>query len=397
MYTKDFGDHVPLYGQGMFNWCGPASAQMSRNGYPQPSDRLLYAQLAMWNSIQFYNSTDINDAGAGWATDPHGLQGCLQAADNPEGVHWEEFANPDQEQLLFSTLYWMNNRGFPAPTLIHEGGHWVVIVGWTTDVEPVRGSSPMLQSIHYYDPEPDGVGSDITMTAHKWNDTAWDAPVLYSGTWFEKYVAILEPPTAKGVVRVKPTRRSRPGRLKPPEAVAKAKAWIAQQGFAAMPRYSVLGRRDVEALTPLLVRQEPPVPPAHGRGVRPRRRGPAGEVSSYYVVPFGISGERSSTGAPLARVCVLVDASTGAFEEVAAFGRPVSHLTKEEALNVVGASLRLTRRQLGKTEATLMFRPGAITHIRAYPFWQVRLGHRTLYVDQLGKLYGRLMPATPGD
>ena len=51
-----------------------------------------------------------------------------------------ETANASRDGLLFSTLYWMNRREFPAPTLVNQGGHWVVIVGWTTDVEPVAGS-----------------------------------------------------------------------------------------------------------------------------------------------------------------------------------------------------------------------------------------------------------------
>jgi hypothetical protein len=44
-----------------------------------------------------------------------------------------------------------------------------------------------------------------------------------------------------------------------------------------------------------------------------------------------------------------------------------------------------------------MFAPGDISHIRAYPFWEVRVGRRTLYVDQLGKLYGKFLPSIPGD
>ena len=47
--------------------------------------------------------------------------------------------------------------------------------------------------------------------------------------------------------------------------------------------------------------------------------------------------------------------------------------------------------------ASLLFRAGDITHVRTYPFWSVEFGERTYYVDQLGKLYGKLLPAIPGD
>jgi len=75
----------------------------------------------------------------------------------------------------------------------------------------------------------------------------------------------------------------------------------------------------------------------------------------------------------------------------------LKHLTEKEALNVVAAALKVAPSGLRNVEATLMFRPGDITHVRTYPFWRVRVGDRTLYVDQLGTLYDKLLPAIPGD
>jgi hypothetical protein len=394
MYTMDVGANVPLYGQEMCFWCGAASAQMSRDGYPNPADRLFYTQLDLWNSIQLNNSTAPADSG--WATDPHGLQGCLQAAANPPGVHWSEFANASRDGLLFSTLYWMNNREFSAPTLVNQGGHWVVIVGWTTDVEPLAGSTPVLQSIHYQDPEPHNVGSDTMMTAAQWYGGPWNGAVMYAGTWLNKYVAIVEPPLERGQARVRPVRRTGSRLLTPAQAVAAARRWIEEHRLAELPKYALLARKGVEELTPLLVREEPPIPP---EGPRTRRRAEprATRAPHYYIVPFGLRGERSETGSPLARVCVLVNAYTGAFEEVTAFRQPLKHLTAEEALGVVAAALRVAPSRLRRADATLMFRPGDITHVRTYPFWRVQVGERFVYVDQLGKLYGKLLPAIPGD
>lgn len=45
MFTKDLSRNVPLYGQEQCFWCGAASGQMAPNGYPNPADRLFYAQL----------------------------------------------------------------------------------------------------------------------------------------------------------------------------------------------------------------------------------------------------------------------------------------------------------------------------------------------------------------
>ena len=84
MYTKDLSGNVPLYGQEKCTWCGAASGQMTRNGYPNAANRLFYAQVDVWNTIQSYNST--NPADAGWATDPQGLTLALQNLANPAGV-----------------------------------------------------------------------------------------------------------------------------------------------------------------------------------------------------------------------------------------------------------------------------------------------------------------------
>ena len=388
MFTKDLGADVTLYGQESCCWCGASSAQMSRNGYPVPADRLFYTQLVLWNSIQVHNSADPADSG--WCTDPHGLQGCLQAAANPAGVHWSEFANASRDGLLFSTLYWMNRREFPTPTLVNKGGHWVVIVGWTTDVEPVAGSSPVLQSIHYYDPEPHNVGTETMMAAAQWYGGPWNGAVMYGGTWLDKYVAIVEPPLTKEYARVKQVKRTGNRLLKPREAVAAARRWIEERRLGEMPKCRSPrpeGRRGADPAA------------CEGRAADSSRRparpvayeGPRRQSPYYYIVPF------AEAESPLARVCVLVNGYTGAFEEVTAFGQPLKHLTEQEALNVVAAALRVPPDRLRDARSTLMFQPGDITHVRTYPFWKVQVGERTLYVDQLGKLYGKLLPASPGD
>ena len=77
MFTKDLSGNVPLYGQEQCIWCGAASGQMIRNGYPNAADRLFYNQVDVWNTIQANNST--NPADNGWATDSIGLTACLQS------------------------------------------------------------------------------------------------------------------------------------------------------------------------------------------------------------------------------------------------------------------------------------------------------------------------------
>ena len=384
MFTKDLSANVPLYGQEQCIWCGAASGQMARNGYPNSADRLFYPQVDVWNTIQVNNSTSPADTATGWATDPHGLTGCLQALNNPAGVHWVEFANSNRDTVLFDILFWMNVRQYPSPVLINQGGHWVDIVGYVTDVEPVGGSSPVLQTISVHDPEPHNVGTSSTFSAAQWFGGPWNGAVIYSGTWLNQYVAVIEPPLPKGKVHVKQVKRTGKKLLSPKRAVEFARRWIREFGLDHQPKYAILYREDVIPLEPMLVRE--------GIG-----RSGARNVPHYYIVPFGLRHEFAERGSRLARGCVLVNAFTGAFEEVTTFGKPIRYLAKEEALAIVASAMQRDTKELKNTEATLMFQPGDITHIRAYPFWRITVGKRRVYVDQLGKLYGKFLPSIPGD
>lgn len=381
MYTVDLSGNVPLYGQEQCNYCGAAAAQMARNGYPNPADRLLYAQVDVWNVIQANNSTLPADSA--WATDPHGLTACMNSLSNPPGVHWSEFANTSRDIVLFDTLFWMNRRHYPSPVLINRGGHWIDIVGYVTDIEPVAGSSPVLQNISVNDPEPHNVGTSTTFSAAQWFGGPWNGDIMYTGTWLGKYVAVVEPPIEEGRVIVKRVKRIGDSIIKPEKAQRLAQQWLRQLRSDKQEKYAFLNREDVHPMEPMLVRE--------GASRRAKR------VPQYYIVPFALRNEFSERGSQMARACVLLNAYTGAFEEVTTFGRSIRYLTREEALAVVASALQKDVRELEKVDAALMFEAGDITHIRSYPFWRIDVGQRTLYVDQLGKLYGKLLPAIPGD
>lgn len=387
MYVKDLSANVPLYGQEMCYWCGAASAQMLRNGYPVAADRQFYTQQDLWDTIQTHNSTDPADAN--WATDPHGLTGTMQSLSNPPGVNWVEFSKESRDAVLFDILYWMNRREFPCSVLVNQGGHWIDIVGFTTDVEPVAGSTPTLQTITVYDPEPHNVGTISTLTAAQWFAGYWNGAIIYGGTWLDKYVAVVEPPPVEGRVRVKEAKRVGSKTITASQAVEAARKAVKTLGLARQDRYALLASKDAVQLPPLLVRESPP---RLTEGTGPLGR----EAPQYYVVPFGLANE-ATRDSPPARVCVLVNAFTGAFEEVTAFGKPFRFLGKEQALKVVASAMRVEPAKLARANAFLMFQPSDITHVRTFPFWRVEVGKRVVYVDQLGRLYGKLQPSIPGD
>jgi len=293
MYTKDLSANVPLYGQQQCIWCGAASGEMTRNGYPNAPDRLFYLQSDVWNMIQARNSTDPADVAQGWATDPIGLSATLQAMSNPAGVHWVVFSGTGRDAILFDVLYWMNVREYPSPVLINQGGHWVVIVGWVTDVEPVGGSSPNLQSITVNDPEPHNVGTRSTFTGSQWFGAPWNGAVIYPGSWLSEYVAVVEPPLRKGRIRVERASRTGNRLISINQARNRARKIVSELSPEAQVRHAIFRQRS-EALEPLLVREEAP-------GSRARR------VPHYYIVPFGLVDETSQQGSNLVRGAVLVN------------------------------------------------------------------------------------------
>lgn len=383
-HVVDVTGNVPLYGQESCCWCGAASGQMIMDGYPNPANRIFYPQVDVWNTIQTNNSTDPADAG--WCTDPIGLRETLKLLNPPVGGTWSIHADANRDVVEFDILYWMNHNDYPVATLVNHGGHWVVIVGYETDIEPVSGSNPTLQEITIYDPEPHNVGTQSTMTAAVWYATSWVGPVWYAGTWDNKYVAVIEPPVAKGKVNVKTARRIGKKVISPEKAIKYVQRWIKELKLGKKPSYAILQKEGVKHLQPILVREE--IKP----GLEKEKK-----VPYYYIVPFGFEHEIGYCGIGLARVCVIINAYTGRFEEIGTFGEPVRYFPEKEAINVVARALKLKREEMRKVKATLMFQPSDITHIRLYPFWKVMIGDHVLYVDQLGKLYGEIKPSIPGD
>jgi hypothetical protein len=147
-------------------------------------------------------------------------------------------------------------------------------------------------------------------------------------------------------------------------------------GIAEWAECGLLNNPQHEMQTPILLRKD------SGRE--------GANVSYSYIVPFGLPGEKSKSGVPLTRLCILIDANDGRFQEVTAFVDPVAYLSQEEAVQVVASELGVPVDKLGIVEAESMFRSCEITHVRAYPFWRIVVNGRTYYVDQSKKLYTSL-------
>lgn len=397
-FPIDLTGNVPLYGQESCCWCGAATAQMIMNGYPNAADRLFFPQgpptvppgsTNCWDVIQANNSLAEPIV---WCTDPLGLRNCLRTLNLPPAGTWNIFMDTNRDAVMFDILYWMNRNNFPVGVLVNRGGQWVVIVGYETDIQPLSGTTPTLQQITIYDPEPHNIGTHSTMSGAIWFATSWNGAIQYAGTWFNNYVAVIEPPVAKGKVKTMRTRRIGEKIISSKEAIKYAKRAIRKLKLGEKPPHMILKKKGIKNLQPILVREE--ISPDMGKEK---------EAPYYHIVPFGFDRETGQCGVRLARLCVIVNAYTGQFEEITTFGKPVRYLPEKEAIDVAAKALNLKRTEIKKMlaekiiTATVMFQPSEITHIRAYPFWKVTVKDTVLYVDQLGKLYRTIEPARPGD
>jgi hypothetical protein len=187
MPKADVGPNVTLFGQENGQFCGEANAKMARNGYPDPGNRVPYQQAYLYNIIQAHNSNSNDDKGQ-WSTDPQGLRLCLQLLSTAP-VNWAECATADRQEALFFIERCIDKEKYPTPVLTGQGQHWVLVVGWET-VAVAGGGKPSLKYVHYYDPEPQGHGADITVAGSAWNRPKRFSRVTAKGTWMNKFVAI---------------------------------------------------------------------------------------------------------------------------------------------------------------------------------------------------------------
>ena len=170
--------------------------------------------------------------------------------------------------------------------------------------------------------------------------------------------------------------------LTPDAAIKAAERAIQENGMLEWPQCVILRNPGITPQPPMLTSE-----PSDEDG---------GADSHSFIVPYGLKGEQSPSGVPITRLCILIDAVTGEFEEVAAFGKPITYLQREAAIGIVASALRAPEDQLQVTDASLMFQSSEITHLRVYPFWRVVVNERVYYVDQEGKLYNDIPPGKSG-
>jgi hypothetical protein len=365
---------VPLYGQENNIYAGPACAQMIMNSYPPPATPMYFSQSTIWASIQTHNSGE-----PGWATDPQGMRGALLELNPPTGT-WSINSYDVKEDLMFRILYYMNSNSYAVTTLVNSGYHWVDVVGYETDIEPTWGSDPELIEITINNPWPIGSGQTETMEDDIWYSTYWANPVANAGTWYNKYVAVIEPPQVAGVVRFTPVDRRGISEISSEAALQYAEMWISQLNLAAKDSsYALLNDQKRENYGPLLVREGL----SFGKIDR--------DVPYFYIVPYYAKTSstvvsEADTVAEGVKVCVIVNAFTGRYEEVASFRTPIKYIYKDEALQIAAKAMNVETTVL---DGNLVYEACALSQSRPVPFWEIMYKEKGVfvYVDMQGKVH----------
>ena len=385
-YNISFGQfklqlNVPLYGQDCFYYCGPACAQMMMMGYPSPANRIWYDQGVIYPKIQQHKRDSA------FTTDPDGLcSAVMELNPPPPPGQYSIFSGTDQGIVMHNILFWMATREYPTAALVQEGAHWVVITGFETDSDPRSGNAtlniidindPCLCCTYHEDPciprtpgtppvviwncDP-GKGVTRQLTGDSWFSNDWSAPNQYGSTWFNNYVAIVEPPKISGKVTTK--EEIFVGKAIPPgKAKELALQHVKKRKLGEEKRFGFLKETS----------------PREAFLVNEKHKG-------YYIVPFEVKKGRLSLGA------VLLNAYTGEFQEIGAFSAPLEYLSKKAALQI---AIRSVNAKLIKpATAELVFEPSEHTRSRYCPIWKVFIPVKGItiirYVNQSGSTFTEL-------
>ncbi|GAB4535668.1 MAG: hypothetical protein Fur0020_03160 [Thermodesulfovibrionia bacterium] len=360
---------VPSYCQETGIWCGAATGQMILEGYHGGVEHP-FTQTHVWNRIVAHR----DDPGVNWATDPDGLKDTLMEIGGDPGVSWNIFHNSNAQSLMYSVTYWMTQRRYPTAVLVYGFQHWVMIDGFTTDVNPTTNTTVNLQFIEIVDPwnppcpAATSGGVRSLMSGSNWYSNYWYTPGnIPASKWNGNYIAVIEPPLNEGLAKA-PRQVEEGGVISEGEAIERAVRWIKEFQIEKRKQYEVL--KGTKHLKPLLVNQK---------------------HKGYYIVPLGYRDGELTQGA------ILVNAYNGDFQEVGVFQKPIKYLPEDQARRIALNYLCACKEKKERIRTQLIFQPSEQTQSRFMPLWAITIGKVTLYVTQEGKVFERLTPLPLGD
>jgi len=154
---------------------------------------------------------------------------------------------------------------------------------------------------------------------------------------------------------------------------------------AKHPSYAALNDRDTNTLEPILVREESGLFTAVDE-----------QVPYYYIIPYAakednvLSAIDTNQTSDRSSISIVVNAFTGNFEQVSAFGGAIRYLPEDEAIKIAVDALTLSDANIKAIQAEMVYTPCSITSSRANPFWKITVTSEksmVVYVDLEGNVH----------
>jgi hypothetical protein len=386
---------VPYHQQDTSYYCGAASAQMVLDS--------IGAGLIDQDTL--YASNHSHSA-PGWYTSPDGLNYTLNAL-KPGPPTFNSFfvvdvanTEPAGSAIIISTLRFYN----VAPVaLVYGTGHWVVVRGAKTSADPADGAgSYSIQGLYINNPDPPtpgglnpalapppphadpdvcGSGGDRGVaneyvTYADWQNTYFTGGDAYN-VGHSQWVSVCDP------------------RRPPMGTLFMAAQTRLRDGSKIIPEHEALSFAAHALQTHELAKEDCPL--AHAvRGTRPATAHLVQRLDRDDEFYYLVVAHRDGKPAAILRG----DALYGTFHGALALQNPATIIDREAALAVLRAHSRV---DLGEGEGriplreggysvypTMVWRPCQESRSPYYPFYQVTIGRRTVYIGWDGKVHPRL-------
>ena len=135
---------VPYHRQVTANYCGPASLQMVVEGLGRPSPQ----QDDLYTSAHGHGSLDPT---TNWASPPDGVDWTL---DSVLGANTYDVLSPSETTLTRRIVWSIFNASAPCIALVYGWTHWITVVGYDVDQDPVSetDTSYTIRALDLHDP-----------------------------------------------------------------------------------------------------------------------------------------------------------------------------------------------------------------------------------------------------
>jgi hypothetical protein len=379
-------------------YCGAAVAQMILDS--------IGSGILDQNTL--YNSNHSHNTQTNWFTDPDGLNYTLNFyKPNPPTFNnfFVTYARDTEYEGTQKIVYTLWHYGVPTGTLVYNCGHWVVVRGVSTDVEPSQGSNYTINGFWINNPWPPtpsatnpaaapppphntadmcgsggshGIANEY-VTYISWKDTYFTGCDVW-GVGHSQYVSVCDPEVPKL------------GRLNMGHEEFEAKGDsiipIEEAGNFAIRGIDKHGLRNDEVFAKALESAIPIDPVLVQRLDVPD--------TFYYLVPMAKNDNREVTA------FLNIDGLYGNLRGAHVMDKPIKNKPfidrKEIIKKLIGQPVDLGEK-LGRVvirDGTFCFypimvwRPCRESRSPYYPFYMITVGSRVIYVGYDGIIYSEL-------